>query len=129
VDLSPGQMPLGRKRTPSPESMMPLVVTGSNEIGHFGLPNKTIRFAQFSAGASGSCLFHVRTHFGDSARESNTSSMSSMKGGNSNNNGSDLNNGNIIKPTFNTSTEEGRKAFNVYRTNLEELLLSHCEVT
>jgi hypothetical protein len=52
-----------------------------------------------------------------------------MKGGNSNHNGSDLDKGNIIKPTFNTLMEEGRKAFEAYLTNLEELFLSHCKVT
>jgi hypothetical protein len=55
--------------------------------------------------------------------------MSNMKGGNSNNNGSDLDKGNIIKPTFDTLTEEDCKAFKAYRVNLEELFLSHCEVT
>jgi hypothetical protein len=34
-----------------------------------------------------------------------------MKGGNSGNNGSDRDKGNILKPTFDTLTEEGRKAF------------------
>jgi hypothetical protein len=71
----------------------------------------------------------VRTHFGDSAGESTTSSTSSMKGGNSGNNGSDLDKCKILKPTFDTLTEEGRKAFDVYHTNLEELFLSRCEVT
>jgi hypothetical protein len=52
-----------------------------------------------------------------------------MKGGNSSTNGSDLDKNNIIKPTFDTLTEEGHKAFEAYRDNLEELLLSHCEVT
>jgi hypothetical protein len=52
-----------------------------------------------------------------------------MKGGNSGHNGSDLDKGNILKPTFNTQTEEGHKAFKVYHANLEELFLSHCEVT
>jgi hypothetical protein len=71
----------------------------------------------------------VRTHFGDSAGESTTSSTSSMKGGNSDNNESDLNKGNILKLTFDTLTKEGRKAFEAYRANLEELFLSCCEVT
>jgi hypothetical protein len=71
----------------------------------------------------------VATHFGDSARESTTSSMSSMKGENSGYNESDLNKGNILKPTFNTLMEEGRKTFEAYRNNLEELFLSRCEVT
>jgi hypothetical protein len=52
-----------------------------------------------------------------------------MKGGNSSHNKSDLDKGNILKSTFDTLTEEGRKAFEAYCTNLEELFLSHCEVT
>jgi hypothetical protein len=71
----------------------------------------------------------VVTHFGDSTEESTTSSTSSMKGGNFGHNGSDLDKGNILKPTFDTLTEDGRKAFKVYRPNLEELFLSCCEVT
>jgi hypothetical protein len=51
-----------------------------------------------------------------------------MKGGNSGNNGSDLDKGNILKPTFGTLTAEGRKVFKAYRTNLEELFLSCCKV-
>jgi hypothetical protein len=51
-----------------------------------------------------------------------------MKSGNSGHNGSDLNKGNILKPTFDTLTEEGRKAFEVYHTNLEDLFLLRCEV-
>jgi hypothetical protein len=51
-----------------------------------------------------------------------------MKGGNSGNNGSNLDKGNILKPTFNTLTEESRKAFEAYHANFEELFLSHCEV-
>jgi hypothetical protein len=74
-------------------------------------------------------LFYVPTHFGDSAGESTTSSTSSMKGGNFGNNGSDLDKNNILKPTFNTMTEEGRKAFEAYLADLEKLFLSCCEVT
>jgi hypothetical protein len=74
-------------------------------------------------------LIHVQTDFGDSALELTTSSTSCMKGGNSGTNGSDLNKNNILKPTFNTLTEEGRKAFEAYRANLKELFLSCCEVT
>jgi hypothetical protein len=51
-----------------------------------------------------------------------------MKGGNSSNNGSDLDKSDILKPTFNTLTEEGRKAFKAYLADLEELFLCHCEV-
>jgi hypothetical protein len=52
-----------------------------------------------------------------------------MKGGNSDNNGSDLDKENILKPTFDTLMEEGRKAFKAYLADLEELFLSRCEVT
>jgi hypothetical protein len=52
-----------------------------------------------------------------------------MNGGNSNNNGSDLDKGNILKPTFGTLIEEGHKAFKVYLADLQELFLSRCEVT
>jgi hypothetical protein len=51
-----------------------------------------------------------------------------MKGGNSDTNGFDLDKNNIIKPTLDTLTEEGRKAFETYRTDLKELFLSRCEV-
>jgi hypothetical protein len=67
--------------------------------------------------------------FGDSVGESTTSSMSSIKVGNSSTNGSNLNKNNIIKPTFNTLTEEGRKTFEAYHTDLEELFLSRYEMT
>jgi hypothetical protein len=52
-----------------------------------------------------------------------------MKGGNSSNNGSDLNKNNILKPTFDTMMEEGHKAVEAYRANLEILFLWRCEVT
>jgi hypothetical protein len=55
--------------------------------------------------------------------------MSSMKGRNSGHNGSAFDKGNFFKPTFDTLTEEGCKAFEAYRTNLEELFLLRCEVT
>jgi hypothetical protein len=55
--------------------------------------------------------------------------MSSMKGGNSDNNGSDLDKDNILRPTFDTLTEEGHKAFKAYIAYLRELFLSRCEVT
>jgi hypothetical protein len=51
-----------------------------------------------------------------------------MKGENYDNNISDLNKGNIIKLTFDTLMEEGRKTFEAYRANLEQLFLSHCEM-
>jgi hypothetical protein len=52
-----------------------------------------------------------------------------MKGGNFDTNGSDLDKNNILKPTFDTLTEEGYKAFEAYCTNLKELFLSFLEVT
>jgi hypothetical protein len=51
-----------------------------------------------------------------------------MKDRNSGNNGSDLDKGNILKPTFDTLMEDGHKAFKAYHANLEEPFLSHCEV-
>jgi hypothetical protein len=51
-----------------------------------------------------------------------------MKHGNFGNNGSDLDKGNILKPTFDTLTEEGRQEFKAYNANLKELFLSCCEV-
>jgi hypothetical protein len=52
-----------------------------------------------------------------------------MNGGNSGNHRSDLDKGNILQPTFDTLTEEGRKAFETYLADLRELFLSRCEVT
>jgi hypothetical protein len=43
-----------------------------------------------------------------------------MKGKNSNTNGSDLDKNNIIKPTFDTLMEEGRKALESYHADLDE---------
>jgi hypothetical protein len=71
----------------------------------------------------------VATHFGDSNGESTPSSMPSMKGGNCDTNRSDLNKNNILKPTFDTLTEDGCKALEAYRTDLEEHFLPCCEVT
>jgi hypothetical protein len=93
----------------------PLIAIGLDKAGLSGLPNLTIRFLQFRIGASGCCSFHVATHFGDFVGESTTSSTPSMKGGNSSHKGSDLNRGNILKPTFDTLMKEGRKAFEAYR--------------
>jgi hypothetical protein len=91
--------------------------------------NQTIRFLLILAGTSSSCSICVATHFGDSTGELTTSSMSRMKGENSDHNRSDLDKGNILKPTFDTLMEEGHKVFEAYHTNLEELFLSHCKVT
>jgi hypothetical protein len=52
-----------------------------------------------------------------------------MKDGNSSNNEFDLNKGNILKPTIDTLTEEGRQAFKAYIVDFKELFLSRCEVT
>jgi hypothetical protein len=71
----------------------------------------------------------MATDFGNSTGESTTSSMSSMKGGNSSTNGFDLNKNNILKPTFNISTKERHKIFEAYHADLEELFLLRCEVT
>jgi hypothetical protein len=125
----PSRCRLARGGAPRRSSAAPLTAVDPNKTGQSGLPNRTIRFLQFQVGAFSLYSFHVATHFSDSAGESTTSSTSSMKGGNSGHNGSDLNKGNILKPNFNTLTEEGCKAFEAYRANLEELFLSHCGVT
>jgi frataxin-like iron-binding protein CyaY len=52
-----------------------------------------------------------------------------MKVENSDNNGFDLDEGNILKSTFDTLTEEGHQVFEAYIDDLRELFLSHCEVT
>jgi hypothetical protein len=109
-----------------PEPTVPMTAAKADKTTPTGLPNRIVWFAQIRAGASGSSSFHVQTHFSDSAGELTTSSM---KGGNSGNNGSNLDKGNILKPTFDTLTEEGRKTFDAYRTNLEEIFLSCCKVT
>jgi hypothetical protein len=70
-------------------------------------------------------LIRVPTHFGDSAGESTTSSM--KKGGPSPN-GFDINKDNVIKPTFDTMTEEDLKALEAYRAEVDELFFSCYEV-
>jgi hypothetical protein len=102
----------------------PLSDFGIDKTRPFGLSNRTVQFPQLRAGAPGSCLIRVATHFDESARESTTSITLSMKGENSGNNGFDLDKGNFLKPTFDTLMEEGRKAFKAYRSNLKELFLS-----
>jgi hypothetical protein len=52
-----------------------------------------------------------------------------MKGGNSGTNRSDHNKNNIIKPPFDTLTEEGHKTFKAYHADVEEPFLSCYEVT
>jgi hypothetical protein len=52
-----------------------------------------------------------------------------MKGENSSTNGSDLDKNNIIKPTFDTLMEEGRKEFEAYHVDLDDLFLSRYEMT
>jgi hypothetical protein len=100
----------------------PLTIVSPDKTGPFDLSHWTVRFLQFQARSYDSCSIHVATHFGNSAGESTTSRASSMKGGNSGTNGSDLDKNNIIKPTFNALIEEGHKALEAYRANLEELL-------
>jgi hypothetical protein len=61
----------------------------------------------------------VRTHFDDSARESTTSSTSSIKGENSGNNRSNLDKGNILKPTFDTLTRRVARHSKLITTTLK----------
>jgi hypothetical protein len=109
-------------------SVVPLIAVGIDKTGQSGLPNRIAQFFLFLEGTFCSCLIHVQTHFGDSARESTTSHMSSMKRGNFSTNGSDLDQNNIHKPTFDTLMAQGCKAFEAYYANLEELFVSCCEV-
>jgi hypothetical protein len=51
-----------------------------------------------------------------------------MKGGNFGNNRSDIDKGNILKPTFDTLTEEDHQTFEAYIADLMELFLLCCEV-
>jgi hypothetical protein len=44
------------------------------------------------------------------------------------NNGSDPDKGNILKPTFDTLMEEGQPVFKAYIAELRVLFISHCEV-
>jgi hypothetical protein len=115
--LPPGQAPLGREKD---------VLAGADGTPDYrrSRRNRTIRFGE-TGPSSLSCfeeqllalvLFHVQTHFGDSAEESTISNMSWMKGENSGNNRSDLDKSNILE------------AFEAYHTNLEELILLRYEV-
>jgi hypothetical protein len=51
---------LAGRRTPSSEPTVPLTVAGADETRLSGLPNWTIQFSLFRAGASGSCSFLMR---------------------------------------------------------------------
>jgi hypothetical protein len=87
---------------------VPLTAVGPDKTKQFGLP-----------GFEQELLALVRFMCEHIAGESTTSRMSSMKGGKFGNNVSNLNKGNILKPTFDTLTLEGRKAFEAYHGNLE----------
>jgi hypothetical protein len=86
-------------------------------------------FYSFEQGLSVPIRFVWQHTFGDSAGELTTSNTSSMKGGNFGNNGFDLDKGNILKPTFDTFTEESQQAFEAYIADLREHFLSRGEVT
>jgi hypothetical protein len=57
--------------------------------------------------------------------ESTTLSTLSMKDVNSGNNRSDLDKGNILKPTFNTLTDEGRQVFEAYIVDLSDATMDY----
>jgi hypothetical protein len=48
-----------------------------------------------------------------------------MKGVNSGNNRSDLDKGNILKPTFDTLTDEGRQVFEAYIADLSDATMDY----
>jgi hypothetical protein len=52
-----------------------------------------------------------------------------MKKGSTGVNGSDLEKNNIIKPTFDTFTEEDHKALEAYHAEVDDLFYSSDEVT
>jgi hypothetical protein len=96
---------------PSLEPTVPLTATGADETGQSGLPNWTIRLPAL---VRFMCEHILATP---------------LKGGNSGHNGSNLDKGNILEPTFDTLIEEGRNAFEAYHANHEEIFLSHYKVT
>jgi hypothetical protein len=69
---------------------------------------------------------HVLTHFNNSTGESTTSSM---KKGDPSTNGSILNRNNIIKPTLDHLFEEDCMVLQAYHKEVDEIFLSHYEVT
>jgi hypothetical protein len=68
----------------------------------------------------------VPTYFDDSTEKSTTSTI---KKGVPGTNGSNLNKDNIIKPTLDHLSEEDRKALEAYHKEVDEIFLSHYEVT
>jgi hypothetical protein len=68
----------------------------------------------------------VPTHFGNYARESNTSSKMKRDPSTS---GSDLKKNNMIKSTLNHLSEEDLKALEAYHKEVDEIFLSFYEVT
>jgi hypothetical protein len=72
--LSIVQTLLGRRRSISLKPAVPLTAIGPDKIGPSDLPNRTVQFTLFQAVAPSSCSFRMQTHFGDSTRESTTSS-------------------------------------------------------
>jgi hypothetical protein len=59
----PSRHHLAREDMPHLSLVVPLNAVGLEKTSPSGLPNQTVRFLQFQAGASGSCSFHVETHF------------------------------------------------------------------
>jgi hypothetical protein len=116
---SPSRRHLARGGAPHQSLVVPLTTVGPDKTGQSSFRSFKLKL-------------WVPVHFVWQhilATPPRTSTTSSMKGGNSGNNGSDLDMGNILKPTFNTLVEEGHKAFEAYLADLRELFLSHCKVT
>jgi hypothetical protein len=109
--------------------MVPLIAVGLDKIRPSSLSNRSVQFLLFQTGASSSSSICVPTNFDDSAGESTTSHLSNMKKGGSGVNRYGIDKNNIIRPTFNTLTEDDRKALETYRTDLDEFFYSHYEVT
>jgi hypothetical protein len=104
---------------------VPWTAVGADKTGPLGLPNRIDRYSCFEQEISAPYLDHAQTHFGDSSWESTTSTM---KKGEPDTNGSDLNKDNIIKPTFDKLMEEDRKALEGYHKEEDEFFSSCYEV-
>jgi hypothetical protein len=106
--------------------MMTLTAAGPNKTEHSSLSNRSIRFSYFEQQLLTPYSIHVPTYFGDSTGESTSSTM---KKGDSSTNGSDLNKDDIIKPTHDRLLQEDHKALEAYHKEVDEIFLSHYEVT
>jgi hypothetical protein len=110
---------------PSSTPTVPLSAARIDKIKGFNFQNWSIQFSCLEQELPAPCSICVPTQFEGSTRESTTSTV---KKGNLDTNGSDLNKNNIIKPTHNHLLEEDLKAFEAYHKEADEIFLSCYEV-